>query len=353
MRFANPEAFRLLWLLPILVGAFVFFEYRAKKRIGKAFGERVAPFLSSSVSDSKRRFKLALRCLALVCFVTALARPQMGMSKQEVKARGVELMIAIDVSNSMLSEDVKPSRLENAKAEVMKLLDMLVGDRVGLIAFAGSPALLSPLTTDVNSLKMFVEGLSTESVATQGTNFSLALDEGKTAFERGGMDSDDNVHVTKVMLLISDGEDLEEGALDKARKMADDGFRIFTIAFGTDRGGPIPVRDERGFLNGYKRDKTGQNIISKVNADFLKELAVIGKGSFHHSTMGGMEARSIKDDLDKLEKKEFASTVETNFDERFQIPLLIGLLIALFDLLLGERNPPGRIWKGRFEVSQQ
>jgi len=353
MRFANFAAFYLLWFVPALIVVSVLFERRAQKRISKAFGDKIAPFLSSSVSSAKRRLKLILRCLAFTFFVIALARPQMGMSKQEVKARGVELMIGVDVSNSMLAEDVKPSRLENAKAELMKLLDMLVGDRVGLIAFAGSAVVLSPLTTDVNSLKMFIEGLSTESVGTQGTNFIAVMDEAKTAFDHGGIDSDENLHVSKVLLLISDGEDQEPGALEMARKVADDGMRLFTIAFGSERGAPIPIRDERGFLSGYKRDRSGQNVISKVNADFLRQLAHIGRGSFHHATSGGMEAKLVKEDLDKLEKKEFASTLETNYDERFQIPLLIGFLLTLIDLLLGEKRGTGRIWKGRFEVAEQ
>lgn len=352
MRFAEPSALKLLWLLPILIGLTLAFELRARKRLTSALGAKLAPFLSSSVSIIRRRLKLVLRCLALCFFILALARPQMGQREQEAKARGVELVIAVDVSNSMLTEDVKPSRLEHAKSEINRLLEMLDGDKVGLVAFAGSAVLLSPLTTDIGSLKMFVEGLSTQSVATQGTNFKDALDEAKSAFERGGVESDDKLHVTKVILLVSDGEDQEPGALDLAKTMGGDGIRIFSIAFGTERGGPIPVRDERGFLSGYKRDKAGQNVISQVHGDFLRELAQAGNGSFHHASFGGMEAREVKADLDKLEKAEFASTLTTNYDERFQIPLTIGLVFALLDFAIGERRRKGRIWKGRFEVAE-
>ncbi len=352
LRFANPNAFLWLWCIPLLVLVVVVLEKRAQLRLKRTLGGKIAPFLSASVSPNKRRLKLALRCFAFAFFVTALARPQMGASTQEVKAQGVELVIAVDVSNSMLAEDVKPSRLEHAKAEISKLLDMLSGDKVGLVAFAGSAVLLSPLTTDISSLKMFVEGLSTESVNTQGTSFHDALDEAKTAFERGGVEGDENLKVTRVILLISDGEDQEKGALELARKLADDGTRIFSIAFGTERGGPIPMRDERGFLSGFKRDKSGQNVISQVHGDFLRELAKIGKGSFHHATFGGMEAREVKADLDRLEKAEFASSMSTNYDERFQFPLFLGLLCAILEFLLGERRGGGRIWRGRFEVAE-
>lgn len=352
LRFANPHAFVWLWCIPVLVVLVLALEIRGRRRLAKAFGGRIAPFLSSSVSPLKRRLKLLFRCLAIFFFIAALARPQMGKSTQEVKAQGVELVIVVDVSNSMLTEDVKPSRLEQAKAELSKLIDMLSGDKVGLVAFAGSAALLSPLTTDVGSLKMFIEGLSTQSVATQGTNFHDALDEAKNAFERGGIDSDENVKVTRVVLLISDGEDQEKGAAQLAQQMARDGMRIFSIAFGTERGGPIPMRDERGFLAGFKRDKSGQNVISQVHGDFLRELAHIGNGSFHHATFGGMEAREVKADLDKLEKAEFASSMTTNYDERFQIPLFFGLVCALIEFMLGERRSTGRIWRGRFEVAE-
>jgi Ca-activated chloride channel family protein len=352
MRFANPDAFHLLWFIPIAWCASWVFARRARIRLHKALGEKIAPFLSSSLSPGARRLKLALRLLALAFFVIALARPQSGKSLQEVKVQGVELVIAFDVSSSMLAEDVKPSRLQHAKSEVMRLLDLLGGDKVGLVAFAGSAVLVSPLTTDKSSLKMFVESLNPESVETQGTSVHRALNEARAAFERGGVESDETTKVTRVILVLSDGEDHEKGALDEAKKLAGEGTRIFALAFGTEQGAPVPLRDERGFLRSYKRDRRGQNILSKVDGRFLRELAQTGKGAFHHATFGGQEARLIKADLDRLEKAEFASSLATNFDERFQIPLAIGLLLALIELLIGERRAGGRIWKGRFEVSE-
>ena len=352
LRFANPDAFQLLWLIPVVWVVSLILEKRGRKKLEKAFGAKLAPFLTANVSLRKRHVKLALRLLAMALFVVALARPQMGKSLQEVKAQGIELVIAIDVSNSMMAEDVKPSRLDHAKNELTRLIEMLSGDKVGLIAFAGSSVLLSPLTNDISSLKMFLETLSTESVETQGTNVRRALDEAKAAFERGGVESDENLRVTRVILIASDGEDQEQGALDEAKKLAGEGTRIFSLAFGTERGAPIPVRDERGFLRGYKRDKAGQNVLSTVKGDFLRQLAEVGQGSFHHATFGGQEAKLIKGDLDKLEKAEFASAMATNYDERFQIPLALGILIALLDLLIGERKGVGRIWRGRFEVPQ-
>jgi Ca-activated chloride channel family protein len=352
MRFANIAAFQLLWLVPIVWIASIAFERRARKIVRKAFGEKISPFLTSSVSTKKRHFKLFLRLLALACLITALARPQTGQSMQEVKAQGIELIIAFDVSTSMLAEDVKPSRLQHAKSEITRLLDTLGGDKVGLVAFAGSSVLLSPLTTDKSALKLFLDTLSTESVETQGTNITRALDESRQAFDRGGVESDESTRTTRVILVASDGEDQEPGALAEAKKLVNDGTRIFTLAFGTERGGPIPLRDERGFLRGYKRDKSGQNVLSIVKGDFLHQLADAGQGSFHHATFGGQEAKAIKADLDKLQKSEFASSLATNYDEKYQVPLFLGLIIALIELLITERRRAGRIWKGRFEVME-
>lgn len=354
MRFANPDVFQLLWLIPVIWIAAWALNKRTQRLLKSTFGDKIGPFLSASVSPARRRIRLILRLAVFACFVTALARPQLGQSLQEVKSRGVELVIAIDVSNSMLAEDVKPSRLMHAKAEISRLLDMLTGDKVGIVAFAGSAVLLSPLTTDKSALKMFIDSVSPESVQTQGTNFKKALDEAKSAFERGGTESDETRQVTKVILVASDGEDHEDEALEQARKLASDGTRIFALAFGTERGGPIPIRDERGFLRSYKRDKSGQNVVSRVKGDFLRELAQVGKGSFHHTSFGGQEARQIKQDLDKLEQAEFASSLATSYDEKFQIPLGIGIVLALIELLIAERKKgQGRIWKGRFEVAER
>ncbi|RYZ69015.1 MAG: VWA domain-containing protein, partial [Proteobacteria bacterium] len=250
------------------------------------------------------------------------------------------------------AEDVKPSRLQHAKSEMNRLLDSLAGDKVGLVGFAGSAVVLSPLTNDKGSLKMFIDGLTPDSVETQGTNITKALDEARGVFDRGGAATDETSKVTRVILVVSDGEDQEKGALEQAKKFAEDGTRIFTLAFGTERGAPIPSRDERGFLRSYKKDRSGKEVISTVKGEFLRELAAAGNGSFHHATFGGQEAKAIKADLDKLQKAEFASSLATSYDERFQFPLFLGFLVMILEMLIGERKSAGRIWKGRFEVAE-
>lgn len=351
-RFANPEAFAWLWMIPVLIAVSVALEARARRRLSRELGARVAPFLTASVSPGHRRFKLFLRCLALVFFVLAYARPQMGKSEQKIKSEGIEMVIAFDVSTSMLAEDIRPSRMELAKVETTRLLDMLTGDKVGLVAFAGSAVLVSPLTNDKSALRMFLDGLSTISVETQGTDLRKALREAKGAFERGGVDPEEDVKVTRVVLVVSDGEDHEPGAMEEARAMVNEGIRIFTLLVGTEQGAPIPIRDERGYIQGYKKDRDRKEIISKTKGTVLRELAAAGGGGFYQASFGGREMRMVKDDLDKLEKAEFDSQLQTNYDERYQGFLLIGFLLALLEMVWVERKGEGRLWRGRFEVKQ-
>lgn len=349
-RFENVAAFNYLWLIPVVILIGVFFDRRARKKMEAAIGSRLYPFLSSSVSRKKRSIKTVLQVLAVLCFVIALARPQMGESQQEVKSEGVEIIFAVDVSESMMAEDVKPSRLAQAKAELSRLVDLMPGNKVGIVAFAGSAALLSPLTNDPGAIKMYLESLEPSSVSSQGTNFTEALKISKEAFERGGVTTDDTVKVTRVILIASDGEDHEQGALDEAKKMAKEGVRIFSLAYGTEKGGAIPVRDGMGFLKGYKKDRQGQTILTTVKGDALRALAEAGQGSFYFATFGGEQTKLLVEDISKLEKAQFDTTMAVQYEERFQTILMIGIIIALLELFLGERRTSFLFWKGRYEV---
>lgn len=348
-RFENPQAFYYLWLLLIVVIFAFLFTRRAERKLKKALGDRVAPILTASVSKVRRRWKLILQCLVLFCFILALARPQMGESKQEIRSEGVEIMFVIDVSNSMMAEDLKPNRLEQVKVELSKLIDLMPGNKIGIIAFAGSATLLSPLTTDPASLKLYLDSLSPYSVSTQGTEFKSALSEAAAAFQRGGAQVDDTVKVTRVILLASDGEDHEPGALQEAEKLAQQGIRIFSLVYGTEKGAPIPERDGMGYLRGYKKDSQGRTVLSTVKGEVLRAIAQKGQGSFYHATFGGDHLKKIDSDIDQLEKTQFESEIATQFDERFQFFVFLGIVFALIELYFGDRRSASRLWAGRFE----
>lgn len=349
-RFADHAALQLLWLVPLVIFLIWWTGKRRAEVLRQQISAPIAKFLTRSLSPSKRKWKLILQCVTLFFFIFSLARPQSGEGKTKAKSEGLEIMIAIDVSNSMLAEDARPSRLELAKREITRFLDLLGGDKVGLIAFAGSAILLSPLTNDKSALKMFLESLSPESVSTQGTDFKRALTEANQALHRGGVDESEDSKVTRLVILASDGEETEKGGLDAAAKIAESGTRIYTLGFGTENGGQIPVRDKSGNMVGYKKDRKGQTVTSRFTGDALKALAEAGKGQYLQVSFGGDAVKHLRDAIDQLQKAQYESLEVSNYVEHYQIFLFFGLLFALLELFLGERKPEGRIWRGRFEV---
>jgi len=349
-RFEDSAALQLLWLIPLMLFLLWWTGRRRGEVLQSQISAPIAKYLTRSLSRGKRKWKLILQCLTLFFFIFALARPQSGEGKQKAKSEGLEIMIVVDVSNSMLAEDARPSRLELAKREISRFLDLLGGDKVGLVAFAGSAILLSPLTGDKSALKMFLESLSPESVATQGTDFRKALTEANQALHRGGVDGDEDLKVTRVIILASDGEETEKGGLETARKIAESGTRIYTLGFGTENGGQIPVRDKNGNMVGYKKDRKGQTVQSKFTGEALKALAESGKGQYLQVSFGGDAVKHLRDSIDQLQKAQYESLEVSNYVEHYQIFLFFGLLFALLELALGERKSEGRIWRGRFEV---
>jgi len=349
-RFESPQYLQYLFVLPLLVILSWWMMKRAQKKLTKVFGGKLLPYLISSVSFPKRKWKIFLQALTLAGMIVALARPQAGQSKQEVKSEGIELVLTVDVSESMMADDLRPSRLEQAKVDLSRVVDRLTGHKIGLVAFAGSAAMLSPLTNDPASLKLFIDSLSTSSVSSQGTNFQEALQDAKSAFDRGGVEKDEQTSVTRAILLLSDGEDHEKGAFDFAQKMTKEGIRIFTIAYGTEKGAPIPLRDSLGYLKGYKKDMSGNTILTKVDGKALQSLAEAGQGSFFFASAGGTYIEQLVEDINKLEKSQFETSLAVQYDEKFQLILLATFIVGLLELFLGERRRDFRLWQGRFEV---
>lgn len=338
MKFHDPQL--LIWLI-IGPAAFLLAYLSQKqglKKLSKYMGNHLQNLWSQNISWSARYWKWVLRALVLVFLILALARPQIGESQQAVKSEGFEIFLGLDVSDSMLAEDLRPSRLAKAKIDLSRLVDNLGGHRIGVIAFAGSAAVISPLTQDIAAVKMYIESLDTQTVSAKGTNFESALRVAEEAFERGGIGGDEPSGVTRVFLMMSDGEDHEQGALDKAQELQKKGIRIFTVAYGTEKGAPIPVRDQMGFLKGYKKDNQGQTILTTVKGDALKALAEKGKGFFTFATSDSSFVQELVAQLNNFEKKQFESQLQVQYDERFQIPLLIAFLLALWEMFIQDRK---------------
>lgn len=347
-QFASPHYLYCLGLLPFLYILFKVREQSAAKKMKTELGEKMAPFLTASYSPRKRRWKFRLELFAIMFFIIALARPQLGQGEKEVSSTGIELMLAVDVSRSMLAEDVKPSRLDFLKRELNVLLDQLGGDKVGLVVFAGSSALVSPLTTDYSALKMFISGLSPDSVSSQGTIFTSAIKEALDAFERGGVESDENVRVSRVLLIASDGEDNEDGAIKIAKEARKKAMTTFTMGFGTEKGGSIPIRDGNGYLKGYKQDSSGNIVVTKAKTKLLRKISESGGGRHYHAVIGGRHIDALAADFNRLEKAEFSSSIAKDFNEYFQWPLFFGFLCLFLDIYLSSRAAESKEWKGRF-----
>ncbi len=355
LRWGNVFAFNYLIGVALLIAVFFIYEKVFAKKLDVKFGGKNVKFLTQSVSQLKRRFRLLVQCVGLFFIILALARPQLGISQQEIRSEGIELLILADVSDSMLAEDVRPSRLAQMRIELNKLLDLMPGNKVGLIGFAGSSALLSPLTTDPNALKMYIDSLDTNSVSRQGTNFESALSYAKEAFEKGGVTQDQSTKTTRAILIVSDGEDQEKGAIEIAKKLTEQGVRLFSMAYGTAKGAAIPLRDQQGNQIGFKKDSAGQTVVTQVRGEFLKQLAEIGKGQFYFATSGGEHLRQFVDQLAVLEKSEFQTSLTTQYDEKFTYPLALGLVFLVLSLFINDRKKiSGKLaadWRGRYEVS--
>ncbi len=351
LKWGNPNAFYYLILVGLLAVLYIVFEKFFSEKLNKIFGKKVAGYLTQSVSLIRRRLQVVLQVTGLIFLVIALARPQAGESQQEIKSEGIEMLILADVSDSMMSEDVRPSRLAQMKIELSKLLDLMPGNKVGIIAFAGSSALLSPLTSDPNALRMYIDSLDTNSVSSQGTNFETALSYAKEAFEKGGVTQDKSSRTTRVVLVTSDGEDQEKGALAVAGKLAKEGIKIFTIAYGTEKGGAIPVRDSYGNMTGYKKDSAGQTVLTQVHGDFLKSIAEAGGGKFYFSYVNSDHLKKFVNDIGELEKSQFQSSTMTQYEEKFTLPLLLGILLIFASLFIGDRRTVTGEWKGKYETA--
>lgn len=350
LKWGNPTAFYYLLVVVMFFMAYFLLEKFFSNKLNLAFGKKVADYLTQSLSIKKRRLQIILQSFGLILIIVALARPQAGESQQEIKSEGVELLILADVSESMMAEDVRPSRLAQMKIELSRLLDLMPGNKIGIIAFAGSSALLSPLTSDPNALKMYVDSLDINSVSSQGTNFETALTYAKEAFEKGGVTQDTSSRTTRVILVVSDGEDQEKGALTAAENLAKDGIRIFTIAYGTEKGGAIPARDNYGNMNGYKKDSSGQTVLTQVKGDFLSSLAKAGSGQFYFAYFNGDHLKKFVSDIGELEKSQFQSSMMTQYEEKFTTPLLFGLILIFISLFISDRRSNSEIRKGKYET---
>jgi Ca-activated chloride channel family protein len=324
-RFAHPEFLYLLFAgVPamLLFVAYLIWRRRAISRIGNP---ALVMQLIPDYSRGKPVVKFMLLLMAFAFIVLGLANPQIGTKTEKVKRRGIDVIVAVDVSNSMMSEDVKPSRLDRAKNFISNFIDELSNDRLGMIVFAGNAYLQMPLTTDYSAARMYLRTVNTGLVPTQGTNLAEAIQLANESFAEG-----DSAH--KALIIITDGEDNEGGVNEAVPAAVRKGVKIFTIGVGSGSGAPIPAGAD------FKRDEEGNIVLSKLNEEMLREIAAQGKGKFYLLGSGEEEIIAILRELKGIGTKELEETVFTDFADQYQWCLAVAAILLLLEWWISERR---------------
>lgn len=326
-RFENPAFLYLLIIIPVFI-LIRLLGIRKRKLKLKKFGDiELVKQLMPDVSYSRRALKFWLMMAALALIIVMLARPQMGTKISQEKRSGIEVIISLDISNSMRAEDVVPSRLDKSKMLIENMVDNFTNDKVGLVVFAGDAFIQLPITSDYVSAKMFLQNVDPSLIATQGTDLAGAIDLSSKSFTQQDK-------VGRAILIITDGEDHEGGAIEAAKKARKNGIRVFVLGVGSPKGSPVP--DGNG---GYMKDNTGQEVMSALNEDMCKQIAEAGGGAYIHVDNTSLAQRQLNDELTRLQKGDLSSVIYSEYDEQFQaVGILVLLLLVIETLILERKN---------------
>jgi Ca-activated chloride channel family protein len=326
--FGHTEYLHLLWILPLLLAIFFVSRKITVKRLERYANRTMVKRLAPMRAPAKMWWKMVLVTLALGFIIVAISRPRFGTHLKEVDRQGKELVIALDVSRSMLANDIQPSRLGRAKQAVIKLLDNLKNDRVSLIVFAGKAYTQLPLTSDYPAAKMFISSIDTEMLPQQGTAIGEAIGHGIKSFSPGE-------EKNKALIIITDGENHEGNALEMAEEAVKKGIRIYTIGMGLPKGGPIPVK---GRSNEFHKDRNGNVVITKLNEGMLQQIAAAGEGSYIRANNIRSGLNALFNEIDELEQAEMKSQVYADYNEQFQFAAWIALLLLVLEFFLLDRK---------------
>lgn len=329
-RFAHPEYLYALIIIPVILLLYLLMQ-AWKKRVRRKIGEQaLMEKLSLEYSLSKPVLKIVLALLGVTFLIIACANPQLGTRLEEVKREGVDIIIALDVSNSMKAEDIRPNRLERSKQAISRLIDKLQNDRIGMIVFAGQAYVQLPITTDYAAAKLFLSTIEPDIIPTQGTCIGCAIDLAEKSFV-----GNENKH--KALVIITDGENHEEDAVESAKRANEKGIIIHTIGMGSVEGAPIPLY-RNGAQVDFQKDNNGSTVITKLESLTLQRIAAEGKGVFVRASNSDDGLSTILGQINKMEKKSFGTKQFTGFEDRFQYFLAAGLLLLLLEFSISERR---------------
>ena len=333
-RFEEPLYLYLLLLVPLLAGLHYATNYYRKRRLARYGDAGLLKELMPDVSAVRREVKTWLMLFAFAMLVFALARPQFGTKEETRKRQGIEAIIAMDISNSMLAKDVTPNRLEKAKMLVSSIVDKMTDDKIGLIVYAGEAYTQLPITSDYVSAKMFLETISPEMISTQGTDIKQAIDLAMKSFTP-------NQQASKAIFVITDGEDNEGGAMEMAKAAAEKGIKVYVLGIGSPQGAPIPMP---GGGSQYIVDNSGNVVVSKLNEQMCRDIAAAGQGAYIYVDNSSSAQEQLSGYVDKLGKTEMESKVFSEYDEQFQAVALLALFFLMLEVCMIERKNP--LFKG-------
>ena len=326
----EPKYLYLLLLIPILVALFLV-QMLWKKKKQKEFGDLA---LVQKLSPEKSVFKPVLKfgtlILALIALVFALVNPKIGTKMETVKRQGIDIVFALDISKSMLAEDVAPNRLDKSKQIISQIINNLGNDRIGIVGYAGSAYPVLPMTTDYSIAKMYLQNMNTNMVSSQGTALNDAVNLATKYF--------DAVDTSKLIILVSDGEDHSEGQSEAINLAIEKGIKIITIGVGTEKGGPIPIKADNNVIAGYKKDSNGETVITKLNPSLLAEIAESTKAGYIDGTSTKVVLEQIKNALDNIEKTEFETQQIAEYQTQYQWFIGFAFLLLLLDVFFLERK---------------
>jgi Ca-activated chloride channel family protein len=326
-RFGNSYILFILLIIPVLYAGYIIYRINHKNRLRNFGNPQLVNLLMPLYSRFRSTLKFTMLMLSIAFLIIALARPQFGSKLREVKQKGIEMIIALDVSNSMMATDISPNRLERAKQAISNLVNKMHDDQIGMIVFAGDAYTQLPITADYVSAKLFLSNISTDMVSRQGTAIGQAINLGVNSFTQ-------NEGTSKAIVIISDGENHEGDAIEAARAATEKGVKIYTIGIGSSEGSLIPLKDGRGFVV----DKQGNPVTTRMDAEMLNEIAQAGGGKFFRATTTNVGLHDLYSELKKLEKVEIQKQSYSAYDEQYSYFVIAALILLLADILILERK---------------
>ena len=330
-------------IIPVLVIIYILFRLGQKRRFERFAHIEMREQLVPSYSSRRSTFKFVIFLLVIVCSILAFANLQSGSKMEEVKREGIDLYIAVDVSNSMNAEDIVPSRMERSKQAINKLISEMRGDRLGIIVFADKAYVQLPITTDYSAARMFLSTVNTSLVASQGTAIAEAINLALKSFP-------DEAH-SRAIIIISDGEDHEnDAALKAAQEAAKQGVHIYTIGMGLAEGAPIPLYNQYGHQTGYRKDSQGNTIITRLDEQMLQKIASAGNGLYVRASNSNVGLEKIYDDISKLDKTEIDAKVFTDYEDQFQWFVAAAIILLLIEIFISSGK---KAWEKKLNIFEK